>query len=337
MKEKRKKFRFAIMGAGNITKKFCEAVKLLEDCTVVAIASKSMERAAVSAEKNNVKHAYDSYEKMLVEEKPDGVYIAVTTDAHYALTMLCLNYQVPVLCEKAMFTSHAQAEEVFRISCEKKIFVMEAMWSRFLPAVRKAKEWIEEGKIGAPVYGNVRIGFCAPKDPKNRYFSPKLGGGAAFDLTVYCYEILTWLLDIPVEVLHADAVFGETGVDVTDHVVLHFSGQMQKKQMPGHFDVLAACESSFLTNLDDKLVIYGSEGKMVLPVPHFASEAFLYNNRGICLEHYIDETTENGFVYEIQEMMRCVREGKTESETVPHSLTLECAEMFDRLYENNHS
>ncbi|BDF46523.1 hypothetical protein CE91St56_36460 [Lachnospiraceae bacterium] len=105
-----KNFKFAIMGAGNIANKFCDAVKRMEDCEVAAVASKSMDRAENFAEKNGIKAAYDSYEKMLAEEKPDCVYIAVTQDAHFALCMLCLDYKTPVLCEKAMFLNSAQAE-----------------------------------------------------------------------------------------------------------------------------------------------------------------------------------------------------------------------------------
>lgn len=336
MKENTEIFRFAIMGAGNIANKFCDAVKLLEGCTVAAIASKSMERAAAFAEKNGIESAYDSYEKMLVEEKPDCVYIAVTSDAHYELSMLCLKYSVPVLCEKAMFLNSAQAKEVFALARQKNVFVMEAMWSRFLPAVRKAKEWVESGKIGKPVYGNVAIGFHAQEDPQNRYFNPALGGGAAYDLTVYDYEIMTWLIDWPVEVVDATAVIGKTGVDVTDHVVLRFTkGQEEQEPAvePCPYEMLASCDSSFLAGLEEKLVIYGSHGKLVLPKPHFASEAFLYDKNGQCTEHYRDGMTVNGFVYEAAEAVDCIRNGRIESEIVPHSLTTACAELFDRLME----
>lgn len=349
MGENREQFRFAIMGAGNIANKFCDAVRRLEGCCVAAVASKSMERACVFAQKNGIEKAYDSYEQMLIEAKPDCVYIAVTSDAHYELSLLCLKYDVAVLCEKAMFLNGAQAEEVFALAREKNVFVMEAMWSRFLPAVRKAKEWVESGRIGIPVYGRIAIGFHAPEDPGNRYFSPALGGGASYDLTVYCYEIMTYLIDRPVEVVNADAVFSRTGVDVTDHVLLRFADEKDKAEKadetggedaledagksvyPKRREMFAACESTLLANLGDRLVIYGSRGRLEVPAPHFASEAFLYDEQGDCTEHYQDEVTENGFVYEAQEAVSCIRANKLESDTVPHSLTTACAKMFDLL------
>lgn len=140
-------FRFAIMGAGNIAHQFCDAVTLVEDCEVSAIASKDLGRAQKFAEECSVAHAYDNYEQMLIEEKPDCVYIAVTPNDHFRLTMLCLEHRVPVLCEKAMFTNSAEAKAVFEKAEKDQTFVMEAMWSRFLPAVNQAKKWAAEGKI----------------------------------------------------------------------------------------------------------------------------------------------------------------------------------------------
>ena len=214
----------AIMGAGNIANKFCDAVKRMEDCEVAAVASKSMDRAENFAEKNGIKAAYDSYEKMLAEEKPDCVYIAVTQDAHFALCMLCLDYKTPVLCEKAMFLNSAQAEEVFTRAEKEKVFVMEAMWSRFLPAVKMAKQWMEEGKIGTPSFIDTAIGFLAPVDKDNRYYSPKLGGGAAYDITVYAYELTTFMIERPAEDVQVSAVWSDTGVDISDQVTIRYPG-----------------------------------------------------------------------------------------------------------------
>ena len=316
-------FKFAIMGAGNIAHKFYDAVKRLEGCCVAAVASKSMEKARAFADKYQIPGAYDSYEQMLIEEKPDCVYIATTCDSHYELSMLCLKYNTPILCEKAFVLNSAHAKEVFAQAKEKQVFVMEGMWSRFLPAVNKAKEWLETGKIGNPIYATIKVGFHAPEDPANRYFNPALGGGAAFDLTVYCYEIITWMFGDPTEV-KATAVFGPSGVDVSDHVMVRFPGK-------DGVDVMASCESTFLANLGDSLTICGKVGRIMVPNPHYASEAFLYDEQGNVLEHFKDEVTANGFVYETQEVVDCIKGGKVESEIVPHSLTVACAEVFDQL------
>lgn len=312
-------FRFAIMGAGNIAHQFCDAVTLVEDCEVSAIASKDLGRARKFAEECSVAHAYDNYEQMLVEEKPDCVYIAVTPNDHFRLTMLCLEHRVPVLCEKAMFTNSAEAKAVFEKAEKDQTFVMEAMWSRFLPAVNQAKKWAAEGKIGRLEALQGRIGFLAPERADNRYHSPLLCGGAATDITVYAYEIATWLVNEPVRKTYAAANLDQTGVDLTDQVTVKFE------------HVLADLVTSFAAPMGNSMVIYGREGRIELPDPHYASKCFLYGADGMLKEEFTDTTTQKGFTYEIEETIRCVRAKKTESPVVPHATTIACAELFDQI------
>lgn len=325
-----KHFRFAIMGAGGIAVKFCEAVWVMgsrnqqgesspEVCEICAVASKSITRAQDFAEKNGIAHFYDSYEQMLEMEKPDCVYIAVTPNDHYRLTMLCIEHATPVLCEKAMFQSGAEARMAFAAAEENHVFVMEALWSRYLPAVRKVKKWLEEGKTGVPEIVQCMIGFAAPQGKNNRYFSAELGGGAAKDITVYAYEITEFLLNQEIRKIYTSALWSETGVDVVNHVSIEFEY------------TLADLTTSFLNRLEEKMVIYGEKGKIVLPHPHFASECMLYDEQGNLSEHYTDDRTQNGFVYEIEDVMRCIRENRIQSRIVPWKDTLACAELFDRL------
>ncbi len=316
-------FSFAIMGAGHIANKFCDAVRRIDDAEVVAVASKSG-RAKDFAERNGIPTFFDNYSEMLDKAKPDCVYVAATSNAHYELSSLCIEAGVPVLCEKAMFLNSADAREVFALSEQKGVFAMEAMWSRFLPAVVKAREWIHSGRIGEPIYATAAIGFKAEENPDNRYYSKALGGGAAYDLTVYDYEILTYLIDRPAEVVSAHAVKTSDGVDLTDHILLKFPKD-------GYRDCLAVCESTLLAKLDEKIVIYGSSGKLELPRPHFATDCYLYDEGFELIDSFKDTETENGFVYETMEAIRCIKAGKVESETVPHSLTVACATVFDEL------
>ncbi len=319
-----KEFRFAVMGAGGIANRFCDAVELIDGCAVCAIASKSMERARDFAARHHLPAAYDSYEEMLEREKPDAVYIAVTTDAHCALSLLCMEHKTPVLCEKAMFRTRAEAESVFSLSEKYGVFSMEAMWSRFLPPVNKARRWLADGMIGSPMLAEMGIGFKAPRDPGNRYFSPDLGGGASYDVTVYAYEIMTYIMDLPV--ISADitavsaAAYAGTPVDATDVITLMFEG-----------NIPAVLKCTLLTSPEENLVISGTEGRIVVPHAHVGGEAYLYRG-GRLAEHFIDNETKNGFTYEIEEVMRCVRCGNTESDTAPHAMTREFASVCDRIY-----
>ena len=313
------KFRFAIMGAGGIGVKFCNAVSLIEECEVCAVASKSMERAQSFAQQNGIEKCYADYEEMLDTEKPDCVYIAVTSNDHFRLAMMCIERKIPVLCEKSMFQNSEEALKFYDRAKEKGVFAMEAMWSRFLPAVKKVKEWVEKGSIGSAEIAQCVIGFVAPEGKENRYFNAELGGGVAKDLTVYAYELTTYILNQKIEGIDVAATWSDTGVDINNHISIRFEY------------TLADLVTSFVTKVDESMVIYGREGKIVLPRPHFASECYLYDEKGEMVEHFIDEETKNGFTYEIEEAIRCIKKGSLESEIVPWADTTACACLFDEI------
>lgn len=320
--EEKAKFRFAVMGAGHISHKFCDAVSLIDECEITAIASRDLKKARKVAHKYGIAAAYDSYEQMLIDEKPDAVYISVTTNAHYDLAMLCMAHDTPILCEKAMFRSACEAEDVFRHSKEQGIFAMEAMWSLFLPNIRQARQWIEEGKIGDITLGRFDIGFQAEKNPKNRFYNPDLGGGACYDILVYAYDILTWLIGQPVQGTSVQAVYTNDGVDKTDIVQLEFP------------DCMGVLTATFEANLGDQeqAVVYGSRGKIVIPHAHHGKECCLYVE-GEEPVTWKDDKTINGFVYEIQEVMSYIERGEIESSTVPHEMTMRTSLLFDKIYE----
>lgn len=314
-----KSFRFAIMGAGGIAHHFCDAVRRLDHCEVCAVSSKSMERAAAFAKRENIPSAYDSYEAMLEENEIDCVYIAVTTDSHYDLTMLCLDHRVPVLCEKAMFLNSSQAKTVFNRSRELGVFVMEAMWSRFLPAIRKSKEWLDDGKIGSLCLTDIQIGFYVDRDNSNRFFNPALGGGTAYDSTVYAFEMADYFLEEPYRSCNVHAIWSDSGVDVTSDISLLYSHSV------------ASLKTTFLAETHRHILLYGEEGYILIPEGHMARDTYLYGRDGNVVEHFVDEQTENGFTYEIREVMDCIRQGLTESAVVPQDLTLRCALLFDEI------
>ncbi|MBO7404845.1 MAG: Gfo/Idh/MocA family oxidoreductase [Clostridia bacterium] len=314
-------FRFAIMGAGGIANKFCDAVALIPDAEVCAISSKSIDRARDFAARHSLPAFYDSYEAMLAEEHPDCVYIAVTHDAHFDLAMLCLAHDTPVLCEKSMFQNSREAETFFAEADKRGLFSMEAMWSRFLPPVVKARQWVDEGRIGRPVFADMTIGFRSSPDPENRINNPKLGGGAALDITVYSYDVLTYVIGKPVLRASVEATKMTTGVDDTDIALLRFEG-----------GALGVCKSTVACSPDERLIVEGTEGRIILPHSHVGNEAQLWRH-GRLVEHFIDNDTKNGFTYEIEETIRCIRAGRTESEVCSHAMTREFARLCDMIFE----
>lgn len=313
-------FRWGIMGAGSIAGKMADALRRVEGCELAAIASRDQARAEDFAHRHGVPQAWGSYEAMLEQTRPDAVYIAARTNAHAALTRLCIAHGVPVLCEKAMFTSSAEAREVLGEAKARGVFCMEAMWSRFLPAVREMKRRLDAGEIGEPLYAELAIGWQAPTHPGNRFFDPAQGGGAAYDLTVYGYELADFFLGQPDDTVYPAVLWGDSGVDETETVTLTWRGRSPA--------CMAALSGSIVTNLDERAVIHGTRGVLHMPKPHMA-EGFTLRRADGTQEIWRDTRTANGFVYEVAEVARCVRAGLTESPFVPHDLTIRCAAMFD--------
>ena len=312
-------FRFGILGAGNIANYFCNGVKQTEGAQVAAVASKSLERARAFAHKNGIPDAYGSYDELLAREDIDAVYIATTHNFHMELIRLALNAGKPVLCEKAMVLTEAHAREAFALAKEKGLFLMEAMWSRFLPQYRKARQWIEEGRIGSIQSAACSIGFRANQDPNGRILNPKLAGGALYDIGVYAIEPLTYLIGEPVEdVMGLWRPHKVTGVDETVTLILRFPS------------CDAAIQATIAANPREYYYITRDKGFIELPFVTFGDRVRLYDENRNLVEEVV-EPWENGFVYEIREVMRCVREGRLYSETMPPEATIECARIYDKI------
>ena len=309
-------FRWVILGAGDIAIKFNDAVRRIDGAEVIGVGSRSAERGAAFAQKHGIPQS-GTYAEMLAL-KPDAAYVAATTEAHADLTRLCIEAGIPVLCEKAMFTNAAEAEEVFALAKEKKVFAMEAMWSRFLPAIVELKKTLDSGAIGQVKHAEISIGWEAYSGPGSRFYLKELGGVAAYDLLVYCYELMEFFVGIPEKVENVSVHWASTGVDETETVILRYPWG------------LATLTASIGVKVDERAVLMGTEGQLRMLKPHYGTEFVLRHPDGT-EEAWQDDKTENGFVYEAEEVMRCVNAGLLESPTVPHDLTIRCAKVFDLL------
>lgn len=308
--------KFGIIGAGNIAHKFCEAVKLVEGASVVAVASRTPGKAEEFAKKQELELSYDNYEELLENPNINAIYIATTHNFHFENAMACIAHKKAVLCEKCFVLTKKQAEEVFSAAKREQVFVMEAMWSRFLPAINKAREWIHSGQIGDVELANCLIGFKADSDPENRIMNPKLAGGALYDIGVYAIEIMTYLLDQPIQEVQTMTSYAETGVDKVDNITLKFER------------CIANLQCIVTANCPNGLYVYGTKGYIYIPNAHYTSECFLYKENEK-VEHFNKPHT-NGFEYQIEEMVSCMQKGELESQIMPHKDTIECAEIFDQ-------
>ena len=314
-------FRFGILGTGNIAATFYDATTRTDCAEVIAVASRTPGKAQQFAEKTGGNFdRYGSYEELLKRPDIDGVYIATTHNFHFENMMLALSYGKHVMCEKSFVMTKREAEQVFSVAKEKNLFCMEAMWSRFLPAIKKAKEWIDAGLIGDVNLANFLIGFASSKDPNGRIRNPKLGGGAMYDISVYGIELTTYLIGKPVASHHSYVLRDENGVDMVNNITLCYP------------DCVANVQTTVTTNVGQFLNIYGTKGRISIADPHFADSCERYDENGLAEKVFFRR--DNGFQYQIEEMVRCVNEGKLESDVIPHADTIFCASIFDSMNES---
>lgn len=313
--------KFGIIGAGHIAHKFCKAVERVEGASVIAVASQTEGKALTFAKEEGIALSYNTYEALLENPEVDAVYIATTHNFHYENAMACIKHKKAVLCEKCFVLTKKEAEEVFSAAREANVFVMEAMWSRFLPAIKQAREWILEGRIGEIELANCLIGFKADSNPENRIMNPKLAGGAMYDIGVYAIEIMTYLIQAPIQEVQTMTTYAETGVDKVNSITLKFE------------NTIANLQCMVTANCPNSLSIYGTKGYIHIPNMHYAQECFMYSEEGMA-EHF-QKTHDNGFEYQIKEMIECMERGALESNVMPHKDTIECAGIFDQCLGTN--
>ncbi|MDR0681439.1 MAG: Gfo/Idh/MocA family oxidoreductase [Dysgonamonadaceae bacterium] len=193
-------YNWGILGAGRIANKFAEGLKELSNAKCYAVAARSLERAETFKEIHGFEKAYGSYKEMLNDPNVDIVYVATTNNLHFEHTMLSLEARKAVLCEKPFASNLAQVEKMIAKAREKNVFLMEALWSRFLPSMIRFKTEIENETIGNPLLLQCNFGFISPFDPQKRVYDPVLGGGSVPDIGIYPIFVALYLFGNPTEI-----------------------------------------------------------------------------------------------------------------------------------------
>ncbi len=307
--------RFGILGAGRIAHKFAEALRGIGGVPV-AVASRDKDRAEAFGERHGIPVSYGSYAELLADPQIDCVYVATPHGLHRDHMIACLEAGKPVLCEKAFTLDLPEAEEVFRLAASRGLFVMEAMWTRFLPVIREALLAVQNGEIGKVVSLEADFAFPGDRDPAGRLLDPALGGGALLDVGIYPITLANLFLGIP-ESVRAEARFAVTGVDVDETIVY------------GYPDAEAVLRASFLKLRSRTARIKGTEGSLVLPAFWAAERAEIRDVSGRLRRRIVHPHLVNGMEYEILETARCLKERRKESPLMPWSETREILRQTD--------
>ena len=338
------RIRWGILGTGFIAREFARGLRLVPEAHLLAVGSRTHERAAAFAALHGVPRTYGSYEALAEDPDIDVVYIATPNSQHKDNCVLCLNSSKAVLCEKPFTVTAADARDVIALARRKRLFCMEAMWTRFVPLIRELPRIIGNSAIGDLRMATMQLGFPNALDPSHRLFNAELGGGALLDLGVYPLSLAFQLFGKPTHI-DSQAVFGTTGVDEQVSILLGYPEGRQ-----------AVLTASLRNQTSNDAVIMGADGYAHIHAPLYCPHKLslvrtprrgatsashpglrqLYSRIGGYLPlpqprrvktmtwHY-----KNGYCHEASEVVRCLTRGAIESTIMPLDETLSIMETID--------
>jgi predicted dehydrogenase len=319
--------RWGIVGSGGIASEFAEDLALLDDAQVVAVGSRDVGRASAFASVHGVQKAYGSYEELVRDPDVDVVYVAVPHSEHLAAATLALRAGKPVLVEKPLALDAAGAEALASVAREVGLFAMEAMWTRFLPHMVELRRVIDIGDIGDIVTVVAEHGLRFDVGPEHRLLNPALGGGALLDLGVYAVSLCADLLGPELEIA-AVGTRAATGVDAVVSAVMKDANGRQ-----------AIITTALSTEQANRAVISGTRGRIELDHDFYRPGNLrvyrLDSGSPVARSRLVSEfdgaVSGHGIRFEAVETARCLREGLTESPTMPLELSVRTARIMDRV------
>ncbi len=315
-----KKIRWGIIGTGSIATTFASALTSMDDSSLDGVASRNDNRAKEFAKRFNIAKSYGDYVELVSDPDIDVIYIAVPHTEHKRIAKLCIMNNKAVLCEKPFTINSRDTEELISLAKKHDVFLMEAMWTKFLPANLRVKQWIKEGGIGKILHIKATFGFYADYDPNSRLYNLSLGGGALLDVGVYPISYTSFLLNKTPDRIVSSAVIGKSGVDEQNVVVLQYKE-----------GVLADLSSSISAVTGHDALIVGEKGIIKVEKFWMADTARLYDNKLKCLDEFNEPFRANGYEYEAAEVNRCLREGLKMSPLNPLSDTLTNMRIMDEI------
>lgn len=302
--------RWGVVGPGRIATKLVPDFAHLDSAALVAVASRSQERADAFAREHDIARAYGSYRAIIDDEAVDALYIATPHPQHLKIAVAALRAGKAVLVEKTFTATVAGAEALIATAREQQVFAMEAMWTRFQPAIAQVRDLITDGAIGEPRQLQADLGVDRPFDPTDRAFDPAQGGGAMLDLGVYPVSFAQHFLGTPDRVT-ASGSLTSTGVDAEAGLLLSYDDGRA-----------AAVTISLLGQTPGAARLMGTEGWIDI-VPRFHHpQTIILNRSGRDPETITRPTTGGGYFHQLLEVNDCLRAGRTESAIMPLADTL---------------
>ena len=307
-----------ILGTGSIAQAVAPALAALPEITCYAAASRTPGKAEAFARVHGFEKACTSYEEMLSDPEVELVYVATPHSHHFEHMMLCLEYGKHVICEKAFTLNARQAEAVFAAAKQKGLYVAEAIWTRYMPSRQMLNELLCSGIIGKP--NTLTANLSYPISGVRRIYDPALAGGALLDIGVYGLNFALMHFGGDIVRVESSVSKMETGVDGMETITLFYrDGRM------------AVLTHSVYCRSDRMGCIHGDKGYVVVENINNPQSIRVFDLQDRLLARYDVPEQINGYEYEFREAVRCIGEGKTQPDSMPHGDTLEVMELMDGL------
>lgn len=295
-------YRFAIIGLGKIARKFAADLKLVEGATLESVASRSLARAEVFAEEFGARYACGSYAELFDGPYLHAVYIATPHTSHAELVETCLEHGLAVICEKPLGLNFSEVSALVALARRRDVYLLEALWTRFLPSFRTMKLAIDEGAIGQIEGLRADFGFKVGPGSPDRITNLELGAGALLDIGIYPVFLAQCLFGAPTKIT-AVARLDERGFDIDDTIVLEYANGQ-----------LATLHCTLLARTKTEAVIYGSTGTVFIDGLWYQQTSYTIRpDDGEEERRYVSKARGFGYNYEAQAMVDDLREKRTES------------------------
>ena len=308
---------WGVVSTGRIVSHVIADLQSLGDANVIAVSSRSEERARIFAEEHDIEWAFGSYQAMFDEPEVEAVYIGTPHGQHFEIAMAALKSGKHVVCEKSLTINAHEARALVAEARDRDLFLMEAVWSRFTPVFARAMEILESGELGEVSWVQADLGFKADYDPNWRLFNPADGGGALLDMTVYP---LTWAIGamgFPTSV-QATADLNEDGVDIQNAITLAYPGVRHAQLM-----------TTLTATPPREARVACSNGWLSTNAPlHNPTKLFIHPAKGLSRTE-VFEPVGNNYTYQFREVTRCIQQGLNESPTMPWEHSVNTMAIFD--------
>ena len=314
------KVKWGIISTGWIAHQFVTDLVHSSNGVAYAVGSRSQESADEFARNHGIAKAYATYEELVNDPEVDAIYVGTPHPFHKENALLALRAGKAVLCEKPFTVNSSELEEVVAYAREQKLFLMEAMWSRYIPAIVKVREWINEGRIGEVRLVKADLGFRTEWNPEGRLLNPKLGGGALLDVGIYPISFASMVFGPYPEKILSTAHIGETGVDEHFSMILSYEGGRT-----------ASLNAGVRLSMLEEAHVFGTEGHIIVQGTLVNPKSAALYVGGELVESFEDDRSSIGYVYEADEVGRCLQAGLTESPVMPLHESLAILKLLDEV------